>query len=451
MKFLALLASVVLSFFPTQTSQIVGSAVPSTPALIDTYLATNIDNSQTSMTLANGLTRAGTALSGYMCFVIDINSPTTEYVCGTASSTSITSLSRGVDVLNPNSTSSALAYPHRRFASVQISDYPTLQVLVRKVNGTDTWDSKITYTTAPTFSNGNDIINKTYADNLAIAGAPNGSTIQKGIYQEASTTNIGNGTAVGSTGADLIVPNKYFNTTSSATTTVPVTNSSGTLSQGFLDLTQAFTFSGGVTSTATTSLAATNITGTATFSTTTRFNGTATTTFISPVLGAGFTHAQYFTTVGTSTWTKPTDVQRIFVIAIGGGGSGGGSASNVGGGGGAGGRGEKIIDVSATSSVVVTVGAAATSSSFGAYITANPGNTGGTTSNLADGGSGGTATGGDINITGDSGSMGVIITGPIYLGGKGGVGYGFSYGNGGHGGGNTTGSAGNQGIVIVYW
>lgn len=312
MKFLALLASVVLSFFPTQTSQIVGSAVPSTPALIDTYLATNIDNSQTSMTLANGLTRAGTALSGYMCFVIDINSPTTEYVCGTASSTSITSLSRGVDVLNPNSTSSALAYPHRRFASVQISDYPTLQVLVRKVNGTDTWDSKITYTTAPTFSNGNDIINKTYADNLAIAGAPNGSTIQKGIYQEASTTNIGNGTAVGSTGADLIVPNSYFHTTSSATTTVPVTNSSGTLSQGFLDLTQAFTFSGGVTSTATTSLTGTtnvsgqlNVTGNPA-----SFTQIPTTTTTSP------TSTNQLTTKGYTDLTYPSFISSSSISAL---------------------------------------------------------------------------------------------------------------------------------------
>ncbi len=439
--------------FSSPAPKIVGSAVPSTPALVSDFLATAITKSATTMTLASGAYKDGTPLSGYLCFTLDVNSPQIEYVCGTASSTSVTGLSRGISYSNPNTTSSALAYPHNRLASVTITNYPQSEFVNRKVNGLDTWDSKITYTTEPTFSNGKDLIDKTYADALSFSGAPNGSTIQKGIYQEASTTNIGNATEIGSTGADLIVPNKYFNTTSSATTTVPVTNSAGKLSQGFTDYSLDINYTGTSTLNNLNVNGTTTVNGAASFNATTSFSGTATTTFTSPVLGAGFTHATYFTTVGTSTWTKPTNVQKIYVIVIGGGGTGGGATSNTGGGGGAGGRGDKIIDVSATSSVVVTVGAATATSSFGAYVISSPGGIGGTSASIADGGTGGSATGGDININGDSGTMGVVLTGPFYLGGKGGSGLwgGFSYGNGGHGGANGAGSAGNQGIVIVYW
>lgn len=62
--------------------------------------------------------------------------------------------------------------------------------------------------------------NKQYVDSVAIAGAPNGSTTGKGIYQEATSAQIDAGTASGSTGADLVInpslyqaSNTYKNTT----------------------------------------------------------------------------------------------------------------------------------------------------------------------------------------------------------------------------------------------
>lgn len=51
----------------------------------------------------------------------------------------------------------------------------------------------------------NDIVNKAYADALAIAGAPNASTSAKGIVQEATQAQVLSKTVVGSTGADLYV------------------------------------------------------------------------------------------------------------------------------------------------------------------------------------------------------------------------------------------------------
>lgn len=302
------------------------------------------------------------------------------------------------------------------------------------------------------------LASKGYVDATSFAGAPNGSTIQKGIYQEASTTNIGNGTAVGSTGADLIVPNSYFNTTSSATTTVPVTKSNGKLSLGFTDLTEDRTYTGnvGLSGTTTVNGAATfNATTTFNASTTVSFNGTATTTFSGPVIGAGFNHVQYFTAVGTSTWTRPTGVTKIHVITVGGGASGGNAlTNNVGGGGGGGGYAEKTIDVTSTSTMVVTVGTASATSSFGNILVSSAGNVGGTGTTVGGGGGGGTGTGGDLNMTGANGGYGLILTGPVYQVGYGAVGlWGYqSYGAGGLGGANNGGAqSGTQGIVIVYY
>lgn len=254
---LGLMMSLNIVSAPTQK---VGSLVPSTPALVDTFLAVPMGTGDTSMTLATGTTNDGTALSGFMCFTIDVNTPQVEYVCGTASSTSITSLTRGIDLTNPNATTTRV-YSHRRFASVQATDYPTIQFMSRKLNGVDTFDNVLSYTVPKTFTNNSQIIDKGYADGLTFAGAPNASPTQKGIIQEATAAQCAIGSTTGSTGADLFCPNSLFNITPTATTLVPVTNTNGKLAQGFLDLTQAFTFSGGLTSTATTTLGTTTVNG----------------------------------------------------------------------------------------------------------------------------------------------------------------------------------------------
>lgn len=117
------------------------------------------------------------------------------------------------------------------------------------------------------------------------------------------------------------------------------------------------------------------------------------------------------TTTSQYTWTKPSGCNKVFVQVVGGG--GGGASYNESGGGGA--YAEKLIDVTAVSTVTVTVGGGGTSvvyyaaggngstSSFGSYVTC----TGGYGCNRqADhtGGVGGTATGGDLNVRGGSGT-----------------------------------------------
>lgn len=98
-----------------------------------------------------------------------------------------------------------------------------------------------------------------YVNGVVAAGAANATAAVKGIVQLATAVQAAAGTALGSTGASLVAPNSLFNATQSATTIVPVTNTSGKISQLFLDLTADFSFSGKVTNTATTSLAASNV------------------------------------------------------------------------------------------------------------------------------------------------------------------------------------------------
>jgi hypothetical protein len=252
------------------------SGIPAISANYDDSLASNINQGATSMTLVRGTDRDGNNLSGRYCFTLDEGSPQLEYVCGTASSTSVTALERGLSFSNPNTTSTARAFPHRRGSNVKITDYPWSGFANRLLNGQDGFDSLLKYATTigtSSFTNAQHLVSKGYVDATAFAGAPAGSETVAGIGIFSTRAQLSAGTATSSySGLDyLLIPkNQYFNATSSATTTVPVTKTNGKLSQGFLDLTEGITFSGGVTSTGATSLATTtinntlNVTGTST-------------------------------------------------------------------------------------------------------------------------------------------------------------------------------------------
>ena len=236
------------------SSPSLGLAVPNTPALFDTYLASGITTSDTSMTLASGNLRNGQALSGYTCFVIDINQPTVEYVCGTASGTAVTSMVRGVDVSNPNATSTS--YSHRRFASVSITDYPTIQFMVRKLNGVDSLDTPLFYTYASTtqFTSSTQLVNKAYVDNVAYGSSTFWTPIGNDLYN-GNSGNVGIGTTTPAskltvdgnllvTGSSSVSGNQTITGTSNAST-LSVTGTA-TLS-GTTNLTSTTTLSGQTT------------------------------------------------------------------------------------------------------------------------------------------------------------------------------------------------------------
>lgn len=183
----------------------------------------------------------------------------------------------------------------------------------------------------------------------------------------------------------------------------------------------------------------------------------------------------YFTTVGTSSWTVPKVLQlglrKAYVEVYGGGGGGARNTSAPGPGGGAqGGISKGLIDLTGVTSVSVTVGSggagatanpgigsSGTASSFGAFLTANGGGGG---INTGDASIGGTATGGDLNISGASGDVAVTGGSGAILGGGGGGGSSITAASGssptvrGHGGGGRTvvaGIAGAAGLVFVSY
>lgn len=198
-----------------------------------------------------------------------------------------------------------------------------------------------------------------------------------------------------------------------------------------------------------------------------------------------------------ASYTTPAGCKAIWVRIVGGGGGGGGAASGVGGsaagaGGGGGGYTEKlIVGPSASYGIVIGSGGpgalagnfsgeAGSTSSFGTtFLVANGGAGGGGCPNDATisfggaGGAGGTASGGDMNVTGGKADYGVVLSAglsavgpsgfslfsnPVMPGpntnsaGPAGVGYGGGGGGGAqvNNGGAQVGGAGTQGIAIVH-
>jgi len=220
--------------------KMLGISIPTTGALIDTYLATGIQKNDTEMTLANGTTRNGTVLSGYWCFTLDANTPTVEYVCGNVNGTSVTELVRGIDVLDPNISSSTYAYPHRRYATVQSSDYPQLTILSRILNGQETTPGGLTFATNslsgltlnPT--DPTEAISLGYLTTVTTTGCANASETVRGCSELATAAEAASSTSIGSTGARLVLPASMASSTGGvATTTLPITNTSGKLNANF--------------------------------------------------------------------------------------------------------------------------------------------------------------------------------------------------------------------------
>jgi hypothetical protein len=213
------------------------------------------------------------------------------------------------------------------------------------------------------------------------------------------------------------------------------------------------------------------------FNSGTTYNGSAAITISSATVLAKSTSA--FTTGTAATYTAPSNTQWVKVTVVGAGGNGGGAASQRATGGGGGGVAIKWLAMTAGQTLTYTVGTAAGSASTVSSgtltittITANSGANGAGTayaSGITAGAAGGTATNGDINISGEQGgySYGSGATVTTNFSGKGGdcpafgsggqalamvatagvQGNGFGAGGGGAHGSATT-AAGRGGIII---
>ncbi len=442
-KIVALVAIPVLFFtgvFAPEPAPIVpveplGVALPSGTATFETSLASPITNSATTMLLSSVSVRGGTTLSGYQCFAIDEGSAQAEFVCGTASSTSITGLERGLSPADGVTETTALKFSHRRGASVKITDFPLIQRLKSQASGSGTYESVLQYasfvSTSTVGSNGQNLANVAYVNALSFGGvAASASSSVEGFVELATGGEAASTTVFGTTGAMLALHTGISTSSAPASgNVVVVTGDDGNIDEGFIPntITSDIVFTG-------------TTTGTGKF--------------------------QIFTATTTSTWTKPTGAKFIRVIAIGGGGGGGGGirgSNQSGAGGGAGGGYSDVIfdaSVATTSTIAVTVGAGG----------ANGVGRTGTDGNGTDGATGGTSSFGALVVsTGGTGGSGSAVTagtggvGSIYNGIAGGAGgapagagvagatsvYYAPTGGGGGGGSTANGAAGGAKVAVT--
>lgn len=209
--------------------------------------------------------------------------------------------------------------------------------------------------------------------------------------------------------------------------------------------------------------------------------------FPAGVQQSGYRNMLVFSTPGTTSWTAPTGITRVFVQAVGGGGGSSGNSTTLAGAGGGGGEYRAGI-IPVTPGVVYTIivaaggagggsGASGSGGGFSSFannttnfIIANGGSPGGLSGTASGGGAGGTGGTGTFgvqgNYGGDGGTAGIVLSG---YGGGGAVlgssirgGFVSSGGGqpgtfpGGGGGGNYdlsgfAGSAGAGGVVILEW
>lgn len=181
-----------------------------------------------------------------------------------------------------------------------------------------------------------------------------------------------------------------------------------------------------------------------------------------PSSGGGINGMAYFTS--SATWTIPSGVTKIRVIAIGGG--GGGCAGSLGGGGG--GYAETVLSVSGYSTLPVTVGTggAAAPQAF-PFLPGDNGTLSGMLNLTASGGNGAVANGSDgfggngINAVvsnygqrgdGNGGGAGGSVPGTVYTPTNGNVGGSqVSVGHGGYGNTSTGTGDGSSGSVTIYY
>jgi hypothetical protein len=230
--------------FHFQPQQNLGVALPQGTAVFETSLQSRISSTDTSMTLVS-VTSHGETLSGYSCFTLDEGRTDAEFVCGTVSGTTVSSLERGISFGNGTTTSVSRAFAHRVGANVKVTDFPLIQRLRNQANGTETFPNLLSYANTVLISGGSPtttIATKYYVDTVVTGGAADANEVTKGLVELATAAEAAAGTSAGGTGARLVVPNSIFNATPSATVIAPVTSAAGKLAQGFFDLAQAFTW-----------------------------------------------------------------------------------------------------------------------------------------------------------------------------------------------------------------
>jgi hypothetical protein len=74
--------------------------------------------------------RGGTALSGFNCFTLDEGRTDMEYVSGTVSGTTVSSLTRGIDPVTATTTNATVQFAHCEGANVKTTDFSLAPQLI---------------------------------------------------------------------------------------------------------------------------------------------------------------------------------------------------------------------------------------------------------------------------------------------------------------------------------
>lgn len=248
------ISSFALSHITTQSFGATSNAGAN--ALYEQSLAQPLGTTDPNMYVTSGADVQGNLLpvNSYQCLSVDTGQPNFEAVCGNVTSSATSGLIlnitlRGLSTQTATTSNASYIFTHRRGADVRITDFPSLTVLTNQLNGVQTIPNLLTYDTGVlinTLSPSSTIATKYYVDNVVVSGAPNASAIVKGIVQLATAAQAALGTILGSTGASLVLPASIATSTpyNSGLNVVPVTGTNEKLSQLFLDLTQAFTWTG---------------------------------------------------------------------------------------------------------------------------------------------------------------------------------------------------------------
>ena len=221
-------------------------------ALFEDSLASGITASSTTFTLVRGTNKEGTALaSSTYGMIIAEGGADEELVLADCTSTACTNVTRGLSVVTGTTSIYANIKAHRRGDSVKITDAPILLFTNNVFKGRQNIENIIEYSSANTFSKNNQIISKKYADDLAIAGAPDSSVTVKGIVEQATRTEVASTTSAGGTTAPLFIPSTAATSTpggaqitGSGNTYVVVSEDDGRINQQWLDQSENFSWTG---------------------------------------------------------------------------------------------------------------------------------------------------------------------------------------------------------------
>jgi len=165
----------------------------------------------------------------------------------------LTGVSRGLWGIYPFTASSSLAKSHSGGSRAIISNPPQHYEKYANtenditIHGDWTFMASGTpqYGAAPDFTAGShEFADIAYVDAVATSGAANASGSVAGIVEIGSAYEIYMSSSSGSTGAPLVPDATFFGASSSAKIMGLVTEGDGKISQGFLDLTEDWTFTG---------------------------------------------------------------------------------------------------------------------------------------------------------------------------------------------------------------